>query len=152
MEIAFELNGKKYSMDVTKLPRAQVYGITRGLRELVRDAYADETEAKHGSAEKALAARIRVADAMVARILSDDVPEPGGAARGPRNPEGSAWVDFLLRAAVMAKARTKYTREDVPKVSAGTAAIKAFASKHFDSRQVATLARMVATVTDTSGL
>ena len=148
MKFEFSLNGVTHSFDSAKLPEASVvYGLVRGLREFVRDSYADETEKLHGSEEKALAARRATALAMVARISAGDMPTPG-AAYGPRNAEASAWRLMLVKLA--GKAKLAYKPADVPKAGAGVADLKRFALDHFGKEKLAAIGAKVAAYLDDS--
>ena len=147
MEIQFTLNGVLHTFDSTTLPASSTcYGLTRGLREFVRDSYADETAKAHGDDEdKALAARKATALGMVDRIRKGAMPLPGDA-RGPRDAEASAWRAVLVR--VSAKAKTPYTATEVPKAAMGVPAMRAFTSKHFGPNKVEIVAKKVAAMMD----
>lgn len=147
--IKFELNGVEHAFETAKLPELSlVYGLTRGLREFVRDSYADETEKKHGSEEKALAARRKVAAEMAARIAEGRMPSPGEA-RGPRDAVASAWRDVLTRAPIIAKAKPAYVAADVPKAAVGAKGLADFAKAHFTASQLVNLRKMVDVLTAT---
>jgi hypothetical protein len=147
MEITFTLNGIAHTFDSSKLPNESTcYGLTRGLREFVRDAYANETEAAHGGDEAAaLKARQATALAMVERIRKGAMPAPGDA-RGPRDAEASAWRAVLVR--VASKAKTPYIGTDVPKAALGVATMRAFTAKHFGPNKVEVVAKKVAAMMD----
>jgi hypothetical protein len=146
MKIAFTLNGIEHTFESAKLPEASIaYGLTRGLREFVRDSYADETEKAHGTEAKAKAARIAQAAIMVERIAMGAMPTPGEA-RGPRDAEAAAWRAVLVR--VAPKAKTPYIGTDVPKAALGVAAMRAFTATHFGPNKVEVAAKKVAAMLD----